>query len=719
MKKISIYVLGMLTLLLVGWKTTDNLIRLGDGAATNKTIEANIGSGATNPKMLFNATTNKWQFTNDGVNVVDFGSGSGAGSGINLLDNPGCEFGSSTPDDWTASGGSLTRTTTAANVGFGEAACSFDASSSGQSIRPSDVLVPELLEGNACVAEIYYKADTITNGDYIFYVELDDGTDLTSSVSLNATNGSWVRSFVAFTCPTGDSIRFKIESAVANPGAILVDQAHLGSNKNDLLAQNPVEVVTKAKVVAANNCSWENPDSTALAAFASDTDCTGIVVDSSSPIVSINTADSNLPDLVYTSLPSGNYRVEVNFTSRINNNSCQYALYDGTSYSGRANTKTATSGTGMPSTIVGYFSHSGGAKTFSIHGAETGDNCFLEVSDNFGTTGADQLTWTVTRYPSTSTSSVTLETQGAVLRAYHENNCDWTNTTSTSYADGTADASCTFTVLQNSGFTGVISEHNGTPGTNFSGIRFVAPYNGNFWVCAQSALLGQTSGEYYSLRLYDQLNGTSLNETVWRPSGSSGTSNLTSCGVLTVTSPSATQILRLQGRGTAGFFNIGQNNTTNSSRANIEWTVVPLSQNFPQAVALTDVSISELSDEVYDISQTVTVVATGESAGEDMTARLTKVGRYVNAVFSNDSNITLAGTTLAFPLLIPANYRPTQKNVSCITQYYDGSVYAAINANIQTNGAVEFFKTTANGAWTATNVFNATGPEMICSWIVQ
>lgn len=56
-----------------------NKIKIGDGQASNKEIEAHRGS-STNPKLRWNESTSKWQFSNDGTNYSDIGTGTGGGS---------------------------------------------------------------------------------------------------------------------------------------------------------------------------------------------------------------------------------------------------------------------------------------------------------------------------------------------------------------------------------------------------------------------------------------------------------------------------------------------------------------------------------------------------------------------------------------------------------------------------------------------------------------
>lgn len=56
--------------------TSGNDFSIGDGADTDKTITANNGD-ASEPKIKYNAVSNAWQYTNNGVDWVDIGSGGG------------------------------------------------------------------------------------------------------------------------------------------------------------------------------------------------------------------------------------------------------------------------------------------------------------------------------------------------------------------------------------------------------------------------------------------------------------------------------------------------------------------------------------------------------------------------------------------------------------------------------------------------------------------
>lgn len=65
--------------------TTENL-KIGRKQAEDISVEFDNGSGATNPKITYSDSAAAFQFSNDGTNFFEFGSGSGSGE-INYIDN--------------------------------------------------------------------------------------------------------------------------------------------------------------------------------------------------------------------------------------------------------------------------------------------------------------------------------------------------------------------------------------------------------------------------------------------------------------------------------------------------------------------------------------------------------------------------------------------------------------------------------------------------------
>lgn len=79
MKFINILVLFSLLISQAVYAGVDpsNRFKFGDGTNSDKTIEANKGS-TTNPKLKYNSSTSKWQFTNDGTTFIDIATSSGS-----------------------------------------------------------------------------------------------------------------------------------------------------------------------------------------------------------------------------------------------------------------------------------------------------------------------------------------------------------------------------------------------------------------------------------------------------------------------------------------------------------------------------------------------------------------------------------------------------------------------------------------------------------------
>ena len=55
-------------------QTASNKLRWGDRTDSDKTLEADLGNGATNPKIQYNTTDDEWTFSNDGTAFVTLGS---------------------------------------------------------------------------------------------------------------------------------------------------------------------------------------------------------------------------------------------------------------------------------------------------------------------------------------------------------------------------------------------------------------------------------------------------------------------------------------------------------------------------------------------------------------------------------------------------------------------------------------------------------------------
>lgn len=570
-------------------------VKIGSETASDKTVTF-ADDSANDSFIRKNNTTGKLQFSHDGLKIENIGSGSGGGSGINLLsDNDGDhDFeGATIGDKWTASGGTLIYETS--NNGFGAASGSWDASALSQTLVSIDLPVIKGLEGRNCLAQGQYKY-TGTLGDYKARVELDDNSPLTSDFDLSDTLGVWTPFQIAFQCPTADSVRIEFEAGIADPAIILLDDIHVGSDVREVEVSQATPIATIIyKQNAVGGCEYTTLSGDFPQLITSNTGtCDAATIEYSSTTVT-NTSDPNSPDAIFPYLPKGVYEVSLIASPRSATASgctMTQAITDdnGASYRGigHANNYNGDLDDDLFIVSKALFSYStGGTRTFApMIGCNNAN--LQEYNLNADASVTRALTWIIKRFPNdTETAIQKPETQGAILRAYHNSSdCNWGNVTNTAYVDPAIDASCTFTVEKSTGFSNVSSADDGTPGNNFPGVEFTPSATGDFYACANFAMLGATATAYYSARIL--ANGaTSIAETSFRGAGGSESDNISICGVLSVSTVSL-QELKLQGRGTSGLFNVGETSATGAARGAVEWTVYSLTQQFPQAVLLND-----------------------------------------------------------------------------------------------------------------------------------
>lgn len=202
-----------------------NKVVVGNKTAVDKTLEFNINQGAANPKIKANATTNKLQFAQDGVNFKDVGSGSGSGgSGINILTESGFESGINV--GWTSSGGTYAAVTSGTNLLFGLTSASFQATATGQFFESTAIAIPVILQGQSCMAKVAYKG-----GDANLFLTVVDGASVNVTSNVVTTLSTQINKVDAklyFTCPSSGSIKLRIQSTAASAAAFF-DEAHLGA----------------------------------------------------------------------------------------------------------------------------------------------------------------------------------------------------------------------------------------------------------------------------------------------------------------------------------------------------------------------------------------------------------------------------------------------------------------------------------------------------------
>lgn len=142
----------------------------------------------------------------------------------NSIKNGGFENGKAR---WTANGGTLTLAS--GDVVDGVRAGSFNTASIGDSLDTEAVTPSNGLKGKACLAKFEYKLLTGSVGDYFFKVESSTPTPITADQNLTVSS-DWQTAQVGFICPSSGDMRISIEATDAAAGDLLVDGVWLGKD---------------------------------------------------------------------------------------------------------------------------------------------------------------------------------------------------------------------------------------------------------------------------------------------------------------------------------------------------------------------------------------------------------------------------------------------------------------------------------------------------------
>ncbi len=195
---------------------------------------------SVNPALTFrglpngirvNSSTGLIEYTNDNTNFLQVGSGGGGGVGTELLPNGDFELGGVT-SGWTATGLTAANVTdatrlTAPFVIDKKFSANLTATAVGQTFKSA--AFPVLgLSGGSCAASLRYLY-TGNAGDWVLTVS--NGTSTIASLPLAASTSGNAPQTTVFSCGTTptSTLQFILTSAVASPGALNFDNAHLGA----------------------------------------------------------------------------------------------------------------------------------------------------------------------------------------------------------------------------------------------------------------------------------------------------------------------------------------------------------------------------------------------------------------------------------------------------------------------------------------------------------
>ena len=286
--------------------STGNQYTMGDGAASNKIVEFDIGAGANNPKFRWNNTDSSLEFSNDGLNFRRIGSGAGGGGGVNFLGDFNADFEAGDPPNSWSQTGTSTFVAETTNPLFGKQSGKWDPGAASELLNSQLVpLQPGFIGavGQRCQAEILYKWPTGVSGEIEMVVEDQNPNDILV-LPLEPTSGDDTRRAQAmFDCPTtSDSLRLLLRST-ADAAEIIVDDAFLGTGKNTFhLSQTSLFAYARF----GGDCSW-NTSSASILFPVGDSTCTMGAVEG--PIVIKTDGNGERPGFTITDAPPGEYEI--------------------------------------------------------------------------------------------------------------------------------------------------------------------------------------------------------------------------------------------------------------------------------------------------------------------------------------------------------------------------------------------------------------------------
>lgn len=597
--------LSLLTLLIatsvIAGVDPSNQLKLGDGAASNKTIQFNKGSGAANPRIRWNNATSKIQFSNDGTVFADFGSGSGGGSaGFNALANPEFETG---VNDWTNSGGTFAAVSAGSNLLFGSGSATFDASATSQYFEQV-VTVPVGLGGRSCLARILYLG-----GDANLRLQALDASNVELGSSQTLSAATTVTPIgVPFLCPaSGATMKLRV-SSTANAAIAAFDRAHLGED-DSLFKLSQANFYGGVKWPATTACSHSRTTggSTSYAAYSADADCTLPTGANVYGRASDMTGQAKIPSIYLPNLPAGEFQVFALGNFRQNNGSnhvCSFVLTDGTTVGGTI-TVGQSAGDAIGGPIAGRFGYStSGTRTFSIQSAAGSGTpiCLVENSSvNY------DLVFYVYQFPTQTEQAVRADTVNWRVNA---------NISGANPSLGTP-AVTSYTGITNAGLTltnnsGAISaqipcnsteESTGTTcvSNNESvGVSFVAPKSGAVRACVSFTHSVGASGNVGTT--YQIVQTPNAAQTISAEGGARIAAAHTTassvvwpvmlCGEFTLTAGKNTLRLFYEQVAQTNAPAILADADANNGQRDIHWTVEPIDQQVPAPVLVGNISTS-------------------------------------------------------------------------------------------------------------------------------
>lgn len=576
----------------------------------------------------------------------------------NVLKNPGFENGKT---GWSETGSGTFSLNTTNNIA-GVNAGGFNASAASETFQTDAYSIEDLEAGRACLAEFWYYWETGTSGHLTANVE-DSSGELVSDLTLEPTSGTPLNAQMAFTCPAiGETVRLRITST-ANADVIYIDNAYVGRDYRMGKVNDQAELIASLKYANTANCTWTRTNTT-LGAFSTDADCPAPT--QMAGTISATLTDADLPRATIPNLPPGDYVVTVTAPTYVGLAGANGALAisDGTTTPYGVAFSPTDQPDIVPIYVSGTFQYTTTAtRTFELYGSTSSNTLNVHLATTSGS--ARDLVFNIWRSPTQSPrDTVTLETQGWYAEAR------WTS------AGGIALTSGTLGPVNSSDLVGAVSSRNtatlkqacatteisATMGVSCSGnenlgVVATIPYKGKYKACFKIAKTTTTVSVIYPRVVYAAPNDSSVAlQTAWEavPSEAGvngGLERQTICGTLDLPAGDAEIALWYQESGAGSHVTAYTDGTNDRS---IYFEMYPITQNFPQAVAIANVATGGTSSGcpngenicsgTYAATSSASVNLTSLSVGGSELWNWSRVGNMVHITGYFAANSSVGGS---------------------------------------------------------------------------
>lgn len=490
-----------------------------------------------------------------------------------MLFNGGFENGKK---GWTASAGSFSTVTSAANIGQGNESVSWDASATAQNLRSDLYTIPAGLYARSCLASIKYKG-----GDSGLKFQVLDGSSNVLATQTLSAQTNFATSELSFLCPSSGQLRLSIDST-ADAAIAYFDNAYLGEDYRIGVVSQP-QLMGRLSFAKTASCTWTDTDTSgALVDYATIAACPGPTVEyAGNGPHTWSTTDTDLPQVSVSNLPPGIYLVRVTLAAVASSGTLQLSISDGTTNSGTSAPQQISNTTAAQQVLSGYFSYSsGGNRTFKIQHSQGGVNQVAIANATAANVGNSPTQFEIIRYPSANDISFRPDQTPASWSGYHANDCQFPVSSGGAGFVDLNSTSCSAGELQNRNFGSVTS--NGVAFTSAGAstrkaqIEFTPPRIGRYLITVNTLQYYNASPNATLLRMVDGSGGEIASASAFTGTAGGYAVPVTLSGILNVSSIASVTV-KLQGATSAGTSGgVGPNTVTATNSRTIAWSVVEL-----------------------------------------------------------------------------------------------------------------------------------------------